>query len=147
MPFSRARGKLGINILKFQAWCFIDFWPLIMCRQSYHWHLHVCPRTTQRQCQFCHLTLFSNWPFFDLWPFIRRSEKEVTMDTFASWSKTTHWPFYFCHLTHFVTWPFFDLWPFNRRSDKEVTVDTYACFLNTNTLSLLLGRWLQTNFS
>ena len=25
VPFSRARGKLGGDILKFQVWCFIDF--------------------------------------------------------------------------------------------------------------------------
>ena len=24
VPFSRARGKLGVDICKFQVWCFID---------------------------------------------------------------------------------------------------------------------------
>ena len=65
--------------------------------------LHVCSRTTHR-----HLTLFSTWPFFDLWPLISRSDKEVTVDSFASSSMTNTLTLLllsfdtFCNLTFFT---------------------------------------------
>ena len=140
MPFSRARGnKIGADILKFQVWCFIDFWPLFEGRRNYRWHFCMIV-----QGQHIDTVNFIIWHFFQfdllfaLWPLIHRSDKEVTVDTFASSSKTNTFTFYFCHFTYFLIWPFFDLWPFNHRSDEEVNVDTYACLTNTNTLTNLL---------
>ena len=131
MLFSRARGKLGVDILKFQVWCFIDFWPLFVCRWSYRWHF----------CMFVqgqHIDNFVIWHCFqfDLWPLICRLDKEVTVDTYACLPNTNTLTLLllsfdtFCNLTL--------LWPFNRRSDGEVTVDTYACLPNTKTLTLFV---------
>ena len=84
------------------------------------------------------LVLIWNFTFFDLWPLNRRSDKEVTVDTFACLPKVNM-------LTPLVL-PFnvvwnltlFDLWPLNRRSDKEVTVKTFACLSKGNMLAPLI---------
>ena len=126
------------HLTHFVIWPFFDLRPFNQRGHRGHLcmfaqHQHIDPLTFV----IWHILQFD---FSDLWPLIRRSDKEVTMDTFASSSnrpRLTHWPFYFCHLTHFVIWPFFDLWPLNRRSDEEVTVDIYACLPNTNTTNTL----------
>ena len=67
--------------------------------------MHVCPTPTHWHCYFSHLTHFVIWPFFDLWPLIRRSDKEVTVDTFAFLTKTNTFTLFllsfdtFCNLT------------------------------------------------
>ena len=99
--------------------------------------LHLRPSLTHWPFYVCHLTHFVIWPFFDLWPFNRRSDEEVTVDTYGFLPTPTDLPFYFCHLTHFAIWPFLTFWLLIRRSEKEVTVDTFASSSKTNTLTLL----------
>ena len=125
MPFSRARGKLGVDIFEFQVWCFIDFWPLFVTNFT------KLPLTLLHVCQDNTSTLFvvsiKHWFKFDLsLTFDPLSVGRTKRSPFTRLHFCPHWPFYFCHLTHFVIWPFFDLWPFNRRSDEEITVDTYT---------------------
>ena len=76
----------------FSIWPFFDLWPLNIVgrtKRSPLWTLlHLRPRLTYWPLYFCHLTHFVIWPFFDLWPLNCRSDKEVTVDTFASSSKT-----------------------------------------------------------
>ena len=137
MPFSRARGKLGVDILKFQAWCFIDFWPLFVW--SYRWHFCMFV-----QGQHIDTVNFVIWHCFQFDFSLTFDPLSIGRTKRSPWTllhlrpRLTHWPFYFCHLTHLVIWPFFDLWSFNHRSDEEVTVDTYVCLPNTNALTLLL---------
>ena len=112
VPFSRARGKLGVDILKFQIWCFIDFWPLFVCRQSYRWHFCMFV-----QRQHIDTVNFVNWHYFQFDLSLTFDSLSLGRTKRSPWTllhlrpRLTHWPFYFCHLTHFVIWPFFDLWP------------------------------------
>ena len=70
--------------------------------------------------------LIWNFTFFDLWPLNRRSDKEVTVDSFACFPKA--YMLTSLVLPFDVVWnlTFFDRWPLNRRSGDEVTVDAFA---------------------
>ena len=81
---------------------------------------------------------FCNLIFFDLWPFYRRSDEELTVDTYACLSNTNTSALLLLSFDTFCNLTFFDLWPLIRRSDKEVTVDTFASSSKTTTLTLLL---------
>ena len=82
--------------------------------------------------------LIWNFTFVFLWPLNRRSDKEVTVDTFVYLPKANMLtPLV---LPFNVVWnlTFFDLWPLNRRSDEEVTVKTFACLFKGNMLAPLV---------
>ena len=76
--------------------------------------------------------------FFDLWPFYRRSDEELTVDTYSCLANTNTSALLLLSFDTFCNLTFFDLWPLIRRSDKEVTVDTFASSSKTTTLTLLL---------
>ena len=73
------------HLTHFVIWPFLTFDPLSVGRtkRSPWTLLHLRPRLTHWPFYFCHLTHFVIWPFFDLWPLNRRSDKEVTVDTYA----------------------------------------------------------------
>ena len=76
-------------------WPFLTFDPLTIghwgrsCMFAQHQHIDTVnidtgdPTPTRWHCYFCHLTHFVIWPFSDLWPLNRRSDEEVTVDTYA----------------------------------------------------------------
>ena len=109
MPFSSARGKLGVDILKFLVWCFIDFWPIFVYRRSYRWHFCMFVQGQHVDTvNVVDLTLFSILPSFD--PLSVGRTKRSPRTLLHLRPRVAHWPFYFCHLTHFIIWPLtFDL--------------------------------------
>ena len=135
-----------IDTVNFVIWhCFqfnlsLTFDPLSVGRTKWSpWTLlHLRPRLTHWPFYFCHLAHFVIWPFFDLWPLNCRTDKEITVDTFASLSKTNTLTLLLLSFDTFCNLTFFDLWLLNCRSDKEVTVGTFASLSKTNTLTLLL---------
>ena len=75
----------------------LTFWPLTvgLTKRSPWTLLHVWPWWTCWNIQFYDLTLFEIWPFFDLLTPNCRSDKEVTVDTFACltvMNMLKHWP-------------------------------------------------------
>ena len=65
------------------------------------------------QCYFCHLRVFVIWPFCDLWPLNRKSDREVTVDTFWCLSKINIMPMLILPcVVLFIIWPSF--WPHDR---------------------------------
>ena len=140
VPFSRARGKLGVDLFKVSS--------LSVSLTSDHYSFvrrsnlsHLCMFIQGQHIDTVNVVI---WHCFQFNLFLTFDPLSVGRTKRSQWTllhlrpRLTHWPLYFCHLTHFVIWPFFDLWPLNCRSDKEVTVDTFASLSKTNTLTLLL---------
>ena len=102
MPFSRARGKLGVDILKFQVWYVIDFWPLFVCRRSYRWH--ICMFV---QGQHIDTDIFVIWHSFQFDLSLTFEPLSIGWTKRSPWTlmhvcpTPTHWLFYdtFCNLT------------------------------------------------
>ena len=79
--------------------------------------------------------------FFYLWPLNRRSDKKVTVETFAC--LTNAYMLEPLVLQFDIVWNLtvFDLWPLNRMSDEEVTVETFVRLTKAYKLALLVWQF------